>query len=103
MNKNISKSKKIVGKLYYDDEQRRLTKLVNGFSFEIYLNNLNNLNVLNTIKELKNGIDEIVTITKSKIFHPPLKNFFFKANILKNISTMKIPIKILSKRYSKFP
>ena len=32
-----SVSKKIVENLYYDDEQRRLTKLVKGFSFEMFI------------------------------------------------------------------
>ena len=72
-------------------------------NFETYLNNLNNLNVLNTIKELKYGADETATIIKSKIFQPDLKNFFFNAKILKNISTMKTPINILSSKYSKLP
>lgn len=32
-----SVSKKIVENLYYDDDQRRLTKLVKGFSFEMFI------------------------------------------------------------------
>ena len=29
--------KKIVDKLYYHDDQRRLTKLVTGFSFDMFI------------------------------------------------------------------
>lgn len=36
-NKKTSAAKKIIGKLYYNDDQRRLAKLVTGFSFDMFI------------------------------------------------------------------
>jgi hypothetical protein len=36
---------------------------------------LNTLNTLKTLKAPEDGASEIIIITKSKLFHPSLKNF----------------------------